>query len=192
MFGGQVVQWLERCSDKAEVEGSIPSLPTQNYCIRNVCNFLEFMSFNITPKGLKKLKEELNHLKNVEMKEISKLIKHAASFGDLKENAAYDDAKERQGFVQGRILELEEKIARAKVVERGQTNKVQLGSTILVSLNGDKEEIEIVGIDQADPLKGKISDESPLGKALMDKSVGDKMKVDLGEEKLNCKILEIK
>ena len=168
---------VERFSDKEEVEGSIPSVPT--------------MAQYITSEGLEKLKKKLNYLKTVKTKEIAELIRHTASFGDLKENAAYTDAKERQAFLQGEILELQDRVNSAKIVENKQTGKVQVGSKVLISLDGKEEKIEIVGPGEVDSLKGKISYESPLGKAVLNKSVGDKMEKKIGDNNIKCKILKI-
>ena len=145
----------------------------------------------ITPEGLEKLKKKLNYLKTVKTKEIAALIKHTASFGDLKENAAYTDAKERQAFLQGKILELQDRVNSAKIVENKQTEKVQVGSKVLISLDEKEEKIEIVGPGEVDSLNGKISYESPLGKAVLDKSVGDKMEVKIGDNRIKYKILKI-
>ncbi len=145
----------------------------------------------ITSEGLEKLKKKLNYLKTVEMKEIADLIKHTASFGDLKENAAYTDAKEKQAFLQGKILELKSRINSAKIVEKKQTGKVQVGSKVLIFLDEKEEKIEIVGPGEVDSLNGKISYESPLGKVILDKSVGDKMEVEIGDNTIKCKILKI-
>jgi|AntAceMinimDraft_16_1070373.scaffolds.fasta_scaffold17011_5 transcription elongation factor GreA len=138
----------------------------------------------LTLEQFKKLKEELNRLKTTETQEISKLIKRAASFGDLSENSAYTDAKERQAFLQGKISELEAIISNVKIIEKKQSDKVQVGSTITILINGEKSKINIVGSSQANPTKGNISNESPLGKAILDKSVGDvvKIKTEAGEE----------
>jgi len=145
----------------------------------------------ITKKGLEELKKELDYLKNDKTKEIAELIRHTASFGDLKENAAYHDAKDKQAFLQGKIKELEYRIRNSKVIENIGTDKVQVGSKVLLSLNEEEENIELVGPGQADPLKGKISSESPLGKNILNKLVGDKMRVELGDNIVSCKILKI-
>ena len=144
-----------------------------------------------TPEGLEKLKSELNYLKTVKTKEIAELIQHTASHGDLKENAAYQEAKERQAFLQGRILELEEIIRNTKIIEKEETDKVQIGSTVLVFLNGKEEKFYIVGPGQTDPIKGKISYESPLGKALLGKSKGATMETNIQGEKITGRILKI-
>jgi len=149
------------------------------------------MAQYITSEGLEKLKKKLNYLKTVKTKEIAELIRHTASFGDLKENAAYTDAKERQAFLQGEILELQDRVNSAKIVENKQTGKVQVGSKVLISLDGKEEKIEIVGPGEVDSLKGKISYESPLGKAVLNKSVGDKMEKKIGDNNIKCKILKI-
>lgn len=145
----------------------------------------------ITQEGLNGLKKELDYLKTVKIREIAELIRYTASFGDLKENFAYHDAKEKQAFLQGKISELEDKINNAEVVERKQDNKINLGSRVSISLNGEEEKIEIVGPGEADSLKGKISYESPLGKAIMNKSLNDEIKVQIGDNTLKCKILKI-
>ena len=148
------------------------------------------MAQYITSEGLEKLKKKLNYLKTVKTKEIADLIKDTASFGDLKENAAYTDAKERQAFLQGKILELQSRINSARIVENKQTGKVQVGSKVLISLDEKEEKIEIVGPGEVDSLNGKISYESPLGKAILDKSVGDEMELKIGDN-IKCKILKI-
>ena len=150
------------------------------------------MSNYITQKGLDELKKELDYLKTVKIREIAELIRKTASFGDLKENFAYHDAKEKQAFLQGKILELRERINSAEIIQNKKTGKVQVGSNVLIFLNGEEEKIEIVGAGQADPLKGKISCDSPLGKAMIDKSINEETKVQIGENILNCKILKIK
>jgi len=144
-----------------------------------------------TTEGLEKLKKELHCLKTVKIKEIAELLRHAASFGDLKENAAYDDAKEKQAFLQGKILELEDTIGNAEIMEKRHTDKIQVGSTVLVFLSGEKEKFQIVSPSQVDSLKNKISYESPLGKKLLNKKVGNKVKIELGKEKIICEIIEI-
>ncbi len=149
------------------------------------------MAEYITREGLEKLKKKLNYLKTVKTKEIADLIKHTASFGDLKENAAYTDAKERQAFLQGKILEFQGRINNSKIVENRQTGKVQVGSKVLISLDEEEEKIEIVGPGEVDSLNGKISYESPLGKAILDKSVGDKIEVKIGDNNIKCKIFKI-
>lgn len=137
----------------------------------------------ITKEGLDKLVEELEYLKNVKRKEVASRIKEAISYGDLSENAEYEEAKNEQAFVEGRILELEEKVKHAKIIsDKGRVAKtVQLGTTVhLKNLTKNREQLEvysIVGSTEADPLAGKISNESPVGSALLDKGKGDVIKV---------------
>ena len=145
----------------------------------------------LTPEGLQDLKKELNYLKTEKTKEIAELIRHTASFGDLKENFAYHDAKDKQAFLQGRIAELEYKIKNAKVIEKNQSDKIQIGSDVVVLLDGQEQKFSIVSSDRVDPLNGKISYESPIGKALLNKSKGQKFKIEIGENAFNCEVLKI-
>jgi len=136
----------------------------------------------VTKDGLAKLKDELEQLKTVKRREVASRIKEAISYGDLSENSEYEEAKNEQAFVEGRIMELEEKIKHAKIItDQHKTKSVQLGSTVhLLNLGKPKEEMEvytIVGSTEADPFAGKISNESPVGSILLDKVKGDKVKV---------------
>lgn len=136
----------------------------------------------VTKEGLKKLNEEYEHLKTVKRKEVAARIKEAISYGDLSENSEYEEAKNEQAFVEGRILELEDKIKHAKIItEQKATKTVQLGTTVhLINLSKSKPEQEvytIVGSTEADPFDGKISNESPVGSSLLDKQKGDTVKV---------------
>ena len=149
----------------------------------------------LTPEGLEKLNKELNYLKQVKRKEIAERLEQAIAFGDLSENFAYHETKEAQGFLEGRILELEKTIRSAKIIEKQkQTDKAQVGSTVLlIDLNNEKQEFQITGPEEANPLEGKISFESPLGQALLNKSKGDKIKIKApeGQEEIQYKILKI-
>lgn len=136
----------------------------------------------LTKDGFQKLQEELEYLKNVKFKEVAAEIKEAISYGDLSENAQYTNAKEEQAFVAGRIMELEEKIKYAKIIDENiHTATVQLGKKVIIKNLNDKnlskEEYVIVGSTEADPLAHKISNESPVGAALLDKKEGDIVKV---------------
>jgi len=145
----------------------------------------------LTPEGLEKFKEESDYLKTVKRKEIAGRIKHAVSFGDLSENFAYQQAKEDQAFLEGRILELGKIISQAKIIEKIKSDKTQLGSLVTVNLAGKKEKFQIVEPEEADPSKGKISFESPLGRALLEKKVGNKINFEAFSGKLEGKILRI-
>ena len=136
----------------------------------------------VTKEGLKKLNEELEHLQKVNGKEVAARIKEAISYGDLSENSEYEEAKNEQAFVAGRILELEDKIKHARIISDNKAAKtVQLGTTVhLKNLSKSKAEEEIytiVGSTEADPFDGKISNESPVGSSLLDKKKGDTVKV---------------
>jgi len=145
----------------------------------------------LTQEGLEKLKKELNYLKEVKRKEIAERLRYTASFGDLTENFAYQQAKEDQAFLEGRILELEAIIRQAKVIEKKEVGKVQIGSMVIVSSDNKKEKFQIVESEEANPLEGKISFQSPLGKALLGKSVGDVIKIKTLEGESQYKILKI-
>ncbi len=136
----------------------------------------------ITKDGLKKLVEELDQLRNVKRREVAGRIKEAISYGDLSENSEYEEAKNEQAFVEGRIIELEEKVKYAKIIEeKHHMATVQLGTKVIVKNMSKKsavnEEYTIVGSTEADPLGHKISNESPVGAALLDCRQGDKVKV---------------
>ncbi len=130
----------------------------------------------VTQDGLQKIKDELAYLKTERREEIAVKLETAISQGDLKENADYHDAKEEQGFVEGRIRDLEDSLRRAQVIEEGGTNdRVRVGSTVTVSETGydEQETYHIVGPHEADPTNGRISNESPIGAALLGAKVGD-------------------
>lgn len=131
----------------------------------------------MTGEGLMHLQEELKHLKNVERHAVIKAIAEAREHGDLSENAEYHSARERQGFIEGRIKELEDKIARAEVIDVSKLSgkDIKFGATVTL-IDEDTEEkttYQIVGIDEADIKKGRLSVSSPLARALIGKSVGD-------------------
>ena len=136
----------------------------------------------ITPEGYKKLQEELKRLKTVDRPEIIKAIERARAFGDLSENAEYETAKDRQGFIEARIKELESKIARAEVIDPLKLpNKDRVMFGVRVTLeeveSGDKVTYQLVGPDESEPENGLISVTSPLGRALLGKRVDDEVRV---------------
>jgi len=146
----------------------------------------------MSKKGLDKLKEELDYLKNVKRKEIAQGLKKAASYGDLSENAEYQEMKELQSFVEGRILELEKTIDSAVVAPKSKDKDiVQIGSSVEVSCNGKKETFIIVGPGEANPLEKKISIDSPLGSAFLNKKVGNIIEISTPRGKFQYKILKI-
>jgi len=139
----------------------------------------------VTKEGLDKLVQELEYLKNTRRREVAERIKEAISYGDLSENSEYEEAKNEQAFVEGRILELEEKVKNVKIITEGSkvAKTVQIGSTVhLKNLTKKKDELDvytIVGSEEADPFDGKISNESPIGSALLEKSKGDTVRVHI-------------
>jgi transcription elongation factor GreA len=134
----------------------------------------------MSQSGLDALKEELADLKNEKMPEIIQRIDAARQLGDLSENAEYHEAKDDQGLTAARIRELEVKIQRAVIVEKESDGTVNIGSKIdVVGTDGDVVSFEIVDQTQADPLEGKISNESPMGSAFIGKKEGDAVEVDL-------------
>lgn len=148
----------------------------------------------VTREGLKKLQEELDHLKNVRRKEVAARLKEAISYGDLSENSEYEEAKNEQAFIEGRILELENKIKNAKIIKGAHTQSVQIGSVVKLKRAGSKdaEEYTIVGTTEADPFEHKISNESPIGEAIMDKVKGDKVKVNAPSGNFTYEIVGLK
>ena len=146
----------------------------------------------LTPDGLEKLKKELAYLKAVKRKEIAERLEKSIAYGDLTENSEYHETKEAQGFLEGRILELEDLINNAIVIsEEKQNNLAQVGSTILVKTGSEKEKFKIVGAEEANPLEGKISIDSPLGKAIFNQAKGTVIEVLTPEGKIQYKILKI-
>jgi transcription elongation factor GreA len=146
----------------------------------------------LTPEGLRKLKEELKYLKEVKRKEIADRLEKCIAFGDLAENSEYHETKEDQGFMEGRILELEELINNA-IIMPGDVSKnvAQVGSTILVSDGSQKERFKIVGSEEANPIEYKISADSPLGRAFVNQSKGVTVLVETPQGRVKYKILKI-
>ncbi|MEE2694882.1 MAG: transcription elongation factor GreA [Pseudomonadota bacterium] len=138
--------------------------------------------FPMTEEGLKKLKSELENLKNFERPNVIKAIAEAREHGDLSENAEYHAARERQSFIEGRIVELENKIIRAEVIDISKldNSKVAFGATVIVTdLNSDKKHTyKIVGVDEAEIEKNLISISAPLSKAMINKKVDDVFEVE--------------
>lgn len=151
--------------------------------------------YPMTKEGFEKLEVELEQLKTVRRPEVVEKIKVARSFGDLSENSEYDAAKDEQGFVEQEITKIEMMLRHAVIIEDdGSKSEVQLGRTVtFTEIPGNEEEsYKIVGSAEADPFEGKISNESPIAKALIGKKVGDEVNVPLpnGNE-MRVKIVEI-
>lgn len=150
----------------------------------------------LTQENLDKLKEELEYLKTVKMAEVAEQIKEARSFGDLSENAEYDEAKNEQGRVNSRILELEQIIKYAVVITEDMyaADEISPGCRfrVLDIEMDDEEEYHFVGTQEVDPIHNKISDESPFGKAMLGKKVGAIVEVETpNKEVIQFKVLEI-
>lgn len=149
----------------------------------------------LTAEGAAKLQEELDFLKGTRRSEIAKRLRFAIEQGDLSENADYSAAKEDQSFTEGRIRELETLLSNVKIIENIERKKgiVNIGSTVKIQEDDDEPEIyQIVGPQEADPLKGKISYESPIGSALYQRKVKDVVVAETPNGKITFKILEIK
>jgi transcription elongation factor GreA len=150
----------------------------------------------VTKEGLKKLKQELAELENVKRKEIAARLKEAIAYGDLNENSEYHDAKTEQAFVEGRIAELKKMIKYAKIIEgKHHLATVQLGTKVVIKQvnkkNAEPEEYIIVGATEADPLESKISNESPIGSALLEKQKGDIVKAYVPEGVVEYEIMQL-
>jgi transcription elongation factor GreA len=148
----------------------------------------------LTQEGLKKLEEELRYLQTVRRQEVADRLHAALEEGDIDENAEYDDAKNEQAFVEGRILTLETMLKNAVIIDDKNASKdeVALGAKITI-VEGDNppEVYHLVGAAEADPTRGKISNESPLGKALMGRRVGDTVQVNAPAGLLTFRIAAI-
>jgi transcription elongation factor GreA len=150
----------------------------------------------VTEEGLQKLKEELDYLVTEKRKEVVERIKQARGFGDLSENSEYDAAKDEQAFVEGRVIQLEQMIRTAKIIDvtKIEGDAVSIGKTIIVQElpDGEKEEYAIVGSTESDPLKGKISNDSPMAQSLLGKHVGDVVNVQTPGGDIKFKIIEVR
>lgn len=149
----------------------------------------------LTQDGLKKLEEELEYLKSVKRREIAARIKQAIDFGDISENSEYDEAKNEQAFVEGRIASLEEKLRNAKLIDDVDisTETVSIGSRIKVKDldTGDVFEYTIVGSAEANPIEFKISNESPVGSALLGGKKGSIVEVNVPAGLIRYEIMDI-
>ncbi|MCL2044852.1 MAG: transcription elongation factor GreA [Oscillospiraceae bacterium] len=137
--------------------------------------------YKMSEERLEELKEELSFLQTVREKEVAELIKEARSFGDLSENSEYDEAKTEQGKLYAKIAEIKNLVENAEIVIASeQTDRVGIGSKVTVRDMGfgTEDVYEIVGSQEADPINGRISDDSPLGKGLMDKERGESIEID--------------
>ncbi|MCI0553919.1 MAG: transcription elongation factor GreA [Anaerolineae bacterium] len=146
----------------------------------------------LTPEGEIKLKAELAELTGHKREELAQRLRSAIQMGDLSENADYHKAKEDQAFLEGRIQEIEAVLRTAVIIEKKQSDIVTVGSSVTIQEdNFTPETYHVVGAKEADPRNGKISNESPIGKALMDHRVGDVVETETPDGKIAFKILKI-
>ncbi|WP_106769515.1 transcription elongation factor GreA [Paenibacillus faecalis] len=150
----------------------------------------------LTQDGLKKLEDELENLKSVKRREVAERIKVAIGYGDISENSEYEDAKNEQAFIEGRIITLEKMLRNARIINNDDINTdvVNVGNTVIVKdlEFGDTMEYTIVGTAESDPFNNKISNESPVGKAIIGKQKGSVVDVNVPAGVIQYKILEIK
>jgi transcription elongation factor GreA len=146
----------------------------------------------ITQEGLDKLKKELERLKKEERNKIAEELKEAISFGDLSENAAYDEAKENQAFLEGKIAELEKLVNAAQLIKRENNNGwIQIGSFVTLSDGNGEQCFEIVGEEEANPIEKRLSFKSPLGQALLNKPKGAQVEITTPKGVTKYKVLKI-
>ncbi|MNZ78549.1 Transcription elongation factor GreA [compost metagenome] len=150
----------------------------------------------LTQEGLRKLEDELENLKSVKRREVAERIKVAIGYGDISENSEYEDAKNEQAFIEGRIITLEKMLRNARIINSDEidVDTVSIGSIVTVQdlEFGDTMEYSIVGTAESDPLQNKISNESPVGKAILGKKKGTVVEVSVPVGIIQYKIIDIK
>lgn len=149
----------------------------------------------LTPEGLQKIEVKLEHLKSIRRQEVAERIKQAIGFGDISENSEYDDAKNEQAFIEGEILELEKIIRSARLIDSCDIKSGEVGIGTTVKLKdvefGDIDVYTIVGSAEAEPVKNRISNESPVGRAVLGHKTGETVTVNVPDGKIKYKIMEI-
>lgn len=147
----------------------------------------------VTREGLEKMKKELDELRSTKRTEIAQRLKAAIAMGDLSENSEYDEAKNAQAFLEGRILQLEQQIRTAQVIETVTKDRVDVGSTVVIEDMEEhlKEKVTIVGSTESNPFEGRISNESPVGRALMGAKAGDTVEAETPNDVLKYKVISI-
>ncbi|MDR7866753.1 MAG: transcription elongation factor GreA [Sporomusaceae bacterium] len=150
----------------------------------------------LTAEGLKKIEQKLDHLKSVRRRDVAERIKQAIEFGDISENSEYEDAKNEQAFIEGEILTLEKMLRNAKLIDEDEISAdvVTIGSTVVLKdlEFGDELEYTIVGSAEADPTESRISNESPVGEAILGRKVGSVVEVNVPAGSLKYEIVDIK
>lgn len=147
----------------------------------------------VTREGLEKMQKELDELRSTKRAEIAQRLKAAIAMGDLSENSEYDEAKNAQAFLEGRILQLEQQIHTAQVIEKVAKDRVDVGSTVLIEDMEEhlQEKVTIVGSTESNPFEGRISNESPVGRALMGAKAGDTVEAEAPNGVLKYKVISI-
>ena len=147
----------------------------------------------VTREGLEKMQKELDELRSTKRAEIAQRLKAVIAMGDLSENSEYDEAKNAQAFLEGRILQLEQQIRTAQVIETVTKDRVDVGSTVVIEDMEEhlKEKVTIVGSTESNPFEGRISNESPVGRALMGAKAGDTVEAETPNGVLKYKVISI-
>ncbi|MEA3272924.1 MAG: transcription elongation factor GreA [Patescibacteria group bacterium] len=147
--------------------------------------------FYVSKEGLEKLEKELNHLQTTRRIEVANRIEKAKDMGDLSENAEYADAKDEKAFLEGKILELRDKVKRAEIIAHKKTGIIDVGSKVVLICNGEERKYHIVGPNDAEPAEGKISNETPLAEGLLGRKVDDEVEINIPAGKLKCVVKKV-
>lgn len=145
----------------------------------------------VTKEGLASLQAELDDLINVQRPQVIRAIALAREEGDLRENAGYDAARHDQALIERRIAELEDRIRRAEVIDQGDNSEVRLGSKVTIEIDGESETYTIVGAVEARPAEGRISNESPIGRSLLGRRIGEEVEIETPASNLNARVISI-
>ena len=147
----------------------------------------------ITTEGLEKMQKELEDLRTTKRAEVAQRLKEAIAMGDLSENSEYDEAKNAQAFLEGRIVQLEQQIRTAQIIVKGKKNRIDVGSTVTIEDMEEyvKETVTIVGSAESNPFEGRISNESPVGRALVGAKAGDIVEADAPNSVIKYKVISI-
>lgn len=147
----------------------------------------------ITKEGLEKMQKELEDLRTTKRAEVAQRLKEAIAMGDLSENSEYDEAKNAQAFLEGRIVQLEQQIRTAQIIVKGKKNRIDVGSTVTIEDMEEhvKETVTIVGSTESNPFEGRISNESPVGRALVGAKAGDIVEADAPNSVIKYKVISI-
>ena len=147
----------------------------------------------ITKEGLEKMQKQLEDLRTTKRAEVAQRLKEAIAMGDLSENSEYDEAKNAQAFLEGRIVQLEQQIRTAQIIVKGKKNRIDVGSTVTIEDMEEyvKETVTIVGSAESNPFEGRISNESPVGRALVGAKAGDIVEADAPNSVIKYKVISI-